>query len=393
MIRTNSECDSAAFGGIRKRAVLEGCKWDPQVGDIETLTNFALILPAPEWRLLSDYAELLAAEALAAETEILARPKLLDALGLPPAIKRVLREQGTLTPAAARIVRFDFHLTADGWRISEANSDVPGGYSEASYFSSLMAEQFPGLRTCGDPAGAVAAALVGEKILMLSAPGFMEDQQVTAFLGKQLAEKGCRIFFGKPDQAEWHHGRAHFHGCEVDEIFRFFQAEWLARLPEATGWKHFFRQGQTPVANPGSAIVVESKRFPLLWDQLETELPTWRKLLPETRDPRETPWRSDESWLLKRAFGNNGDAVFMREFSARRQWMGASLGALLNPNAWLAQRRFESKAISTPAGPRHVCVGIYTVNGRAAGAYGRLATKPIIDFSAVDAAILIDENE
>ena len=32
------------------------------------------------------------------------------------------------TPAMARVVRFDFHPTSEGWKISEANADVPGGY-------------------------------------------------------------------------------------------------------------------------------------------------------------------------------------------------------------------------------------------------------------------------
>src|SRR5947207_3391973 len=38
------------------------------------------------------------------------------------------------------LLGFDFHYTTQGWRISEANSDVPGGFSEASYFTGMMAE-------------------------------------------------------------------------------------------------------------------------------------------------------------------------------------------------------------------------------------------------------------
>ena len=40
-----------------------------------------------------------------------------------------------------------------------------------------------------------------------------------------------------------------------------------------------------------------------------------------------------------------------------------------------------------------MCVGIYTVNGRAAGAYARLSEKPVIDFAAVDVALLLEDNE
>ena len=59
----------------------------------------------------------------------------------------------------------------------------------------------------------------------------------------------------------------------------------------------------------------------------------------------------------------------------------------------MAQRRFESMPIPTPLGPRHVCVGVYTVNGKAAGAYVRLSEKPLIDFCATDVALLIEPNE
>jgi len=41
----------------------------------------------------------------------------------------------------------------------------------------------------------------------------------------------------------------------------------------------------------------------------------------------------------------------------------------------------------------HACVGVYTVNGKAAGAYARLARKPVVDFEAVDAALLVEDDE
>jgi len=49
--------------------------------------------------------------------------------------------------------------------------------------------------------------------------------------------------------------------------------------------------------------------------------------------------------------------------------------------------------VSTPIGLRHVCVGVYPVNGRAAGAYARLSEKPVIDFAAADVALLLKNDE
>lgn len=151
-----------------------------------------------------------------------------------------------------------------------------------------------------------------------------------------------------------------------------------------------FTGGATPVANPGAAVVLESKRFPLLWDELRAPLPTWRALLPETRDPREVPWARGDGWVLKAALSNNGDAVLLRGSSSRRAWRAAGWRARLSPRAWVAQRRFDVLALETPLGPRYPCLGVYTVDGRAAGIYGRLGASPVIDFAASDVAVLLE---
>jgi hypothetical protein len=119
----------------------------------------------------------------------------------------------------------------------------------------------------------------------------------------------------------------------------------------------------------------------------------WRALLPETLDPRNAPWQRDEAWLLKSAFCNNGDAVGIRELLRPARWFRMQWAARLKPENWVAQRRFESVPIATPAGPRHVCIGVYTVNGRAAGAYARMSRNPLINFAATDVALLLEDDE
>lgn len=401
-LRAGPLCDPHAFAAIRRRVILQGCKWDPQVGDVETLAPFPLILPRRVWQKLARLTEELTAEVLAAEQEILQRPDLFAALGLPRALRQVLSSQAPLTPSAGRIIRFDFHFTTDGWRISEANTDVPGGFSEASYFTAALARQYPGLRSAGDVAAAwadtlAAAAAPGKVVLLLSAPGYMEDHQVISFLAEQLRQRGCQTHLAKPEQIVWLDGRAHlqtaWHRGPADALVRFYQAEWLAKLAGRCDWSKLFRGGRTPVANPAPAMLSESKRFPLVWDQLETKLPAWRTLLPETRSPQQAPWESDNQWVLKAAYANTGDAVHLHESTTPRERFYLRWATRLRPQAWIAQRRFESVPIPTPAGPRHVCLGIYSVNGRAAGAYARLSPQPVINFSAVDAAVLIEHDD
>lgn len=401
-IRAGSALDPKTALDIRRRAALEGCKWDSQVGDVTTLAPFPLVMKRSVWNCLSAWAEQLAAEAAEAEREISRRPELLRVLGLPRKLQEVLADDAPLSPAAGRIIRFDFHLTTKGWRISEANSDVPGGFSEASHFTTMMAKHFPQLQKAGNPGDQWCNALSKATnsdgaIALLSAPGYMEDHQVVSFLGTELRRRGRQAHLARPEQMQWREGHAYlntlWHRGPLGAIIRFYQAEWLVSLPEQVGWELFFRGGKTPVANPALAIISESKRFPLVWDRLSVDLSTWQALLPETRDPRHVGWSADESWLVKTAMCNTGDTVSIRELMPAKQWLQTRLNVLLTPNRWVAQRRFESVPVPTPAGARHVCVGVYTVNGRTAGAYVRIAEKALIDFAAVDVALLLEHDD
>jgi glutathionylspermidine synthase len=400
-LRAGDSLDADVFHKLRSRAVLEGCKWDPQVGDAATLAPFPLLMSRCEWEKLERWSEQLTAEALAAEAEILgARSDLLHLLGLPRAVRKALCADTPLSPSAARWMRFDFHFTSDGWRISEANSDVPGGFTESSFFTELMAEYVTGGSTTGNLAACWAEAIAevcgpDGVIALLAAPGYMEDQQIIAYMSHVLRTRGCATRLAHPAQIIWRDGRASLAAGNsfqpLAAMVRFFQAEWLAGLPSNSGWQYFFRGGQTPVANPGTAVITESKRFPLTWPHLKTPMPTWRWLLPETRDPRDAPWRSDDGWLLKTAMCNTGDTVSIRSRMNPTQWRRVGWDVLFRRNSWVAQRRFNTLPVETPMGPMYPCIGVYTLNGRACGAYARLARTEVVDFSAVDVALLVEE--
>jgi hypothetical protein len=349
---------------------------------VETLASFPLVLAADEWNKLAAWAEQMSAEGLPAERELRMNP---EGLGLPPALRRVFEDgrHREATPVAGRIVRYDFHPTRDGWRVSEANSDVPGGFAESSGFTALMAEHYPDLRFAGDPGAAWADALAraGRSVALLSAPGYMEDTQVVSYLAAKLRARGGTPRLVGPRDFSW----------KFDAVVRFFQAEWLPQLPSDTQWTRFFFEGRTPVANPGTAILLESKRFPVIWNRLQTPLPTWRALVPETRDPQEAPWRTDDGWILKTAFCNTGDTVSARSLVSTERWREVERDVSRRPDTWVAQRRFEPLTVETPIGPLFPCLGVYTVDGRAAGIYGRVSPRPIIDFEAIDIAVLIDD--
>ncbi len=276
--------EPALFATIRRQAIFECCKWDPQVEDVATLAPFPLVLRRAAWRELAALAEALAAETLAAETELGCRLELHKELGLPRPIRRALRRAASRgkSRGAARVMRFDFHATPDGWRISEVNSDAPGGFNEASGFTRLMAPHVPGAEPAGDPAGrlaeAIAAAVApGSTVGLVHATAYTDDRQVMVFLAREIEARGLRAILTGPDHLRWQDSRASlasdaFAG-PLDFLVRFFPGEWLPNLPRTCGWKHFFYRSETPASNPGYALLTQSKRFPLVWDRLVTELP------------------------------------------------------------------------------------------------------------------------
>ncbi len=382
---------------LRRRTVFECGKWDPQYGDTCVLADFALVLEPAVWLELATLAERLAREALAAEEELLRRPALHRRLGLPRPVRRCLCECGELGPArgAARVMRFDFHWTSAGWRISEVNCDVPGGFIEASGFGGLAA-RILGLSSPGDPTLALAEAVAratgpGATVALVHATAYTDDRQVMIHLGKALEERDLRTCLLDPTQLAWHDGRpsaatSWFTG-PLDLVLRFFPAEWL---PNTSGdWRSFFRGSRTPLANPGAALLVQSKRFPLVWDELSAELPTWRALLPETRSPRAAGWRDDPGWILKPALGRVGEGVGLRSVIAERQWRGIARAARWWPADWIAQRRFEAVALERDGEKLYPCLGVFVIDGRAAGAYGRVARRPLIDAGAWDVPVLL----
>jgi glutathionylspermidine synthase len=391
--RIPSSLSRTDFSKLRTKLLLDACKWDPQVGDTGTLAEFPLLLTSEVWEQLATWSEALTAELLEAEAALLKRPDLFRGIGLPAAVARAL---GPL-PAAPRIMRFDFHWTTDGWRISEVNADVPGGFSEAFELPSLMASHFPETTVAGDPAGAWISALwekVGRSgsVALLSAPGFLEDLQVVSYLARRIETAGGRAVLTQPNHLRWKDGRLHIDGQAMDAVIRFFQGEWLAGLPRRTGWHHLFGGSRTVVTNPAHTLLSESKRLPLIWNQLGLAMKTWRALLPETREPNEVSWRSSSDWILKSAFSNTGDTVTIRELATPARWEQVSRQVGREPNQWLAQRRFHAVPAETPRGPLYPCIGVYTVEGRRAGIYGRLATTPVVDFRAVDVGVLVERS-
>ena len=390
---------AAAFADVRRRAIVDCCKWDPQVGDGCTIAASPLVVTRTAWDEVVRLAEALAAETLAAERELIDRPELHAALGLPRASRRALRHRARECPAAgaARIVRFDFHFTTEGWRISEANCDVPGGLNEASGLPLAIGPHYAWAAPVGDPAGTYARAIAarvraGGTVALVHATAFSDDQQMMLFVARRLEAMGMTTHLASPSHLRWQDGRAHLDTAwwkgELDLVIRFFPAEWLGELPGNCGWPMLFAGARTPLSNPATAILTQTKRFPLVWDRLRTPLPAWRAHLPETRDPRDAPWRRSDEWIVKPALGRVGEGIGMADAVPAADMRRIERHARWWPGHWIAQRRFRVTPIEIGGRAVFPCLGVYTLDGRVVGAYGRFGGVPLIDARAADAAVL-----
>lgn len=385
------------------RLMFDCCKWDIQSEDHSVVADYPLLLEKDEWDSIARLAEKLAQEVSAAEQELLCRPDLHARLGLPDSIRKTLKKCSSewIPSGAARVMRFDFHLTPEGWRISEVNADVPGGFIEASGLMELMASHYSSYSIPPNPASAYIEAIAsatGEAsaIGLVHATAHYDDRQVMEYLARGLQRRGMRAVVAGPAHLKWESGFARimssFGSVKPGLLVRFFPAEWLPNLRPRSAWGAWFCGGKTLMSNPGSAILIQSKRFPLTWKDLKTPLPTWQTLLPETRCPAEVTIDSDD-WVLKPVFGRVGEDIAISGVTEQRAYKAIIKDAKRHPANWAAQRRFATVPIETHEGMRYGCLGLFTLDGHTIGAYGRIAAKPLIDHDAQDIAVLVSRKD
>ena len=380
---------SDSLARVRRRAIFDSFKWLAHSENPEVACPFPLVLELGAWVELAGLASALAAETLAAEQELVFRPALQLKLGLPRPLRHALRQipAEAPTPGGARVMRFDFHHTTDGWKLAGAVTDVVSGYIEACGVTRLMATEYPGGQPPGDPAAALATANrhvrgPGSMVGLAHLPAFNEDRQELLYLAHRLEEFGLSACLFHPEQVHWRAGKAcvdsAYRNGPLDIIVRAFPADWLCRLSTRTGWTRFVSAGATMMSNPGYALLTQGKRFPLVWDELKTPLPVWRSLWPETRSPRDSAGLRPEEWILRPAIGPEGINVGIEGVTAADQMQRIRELAAAEPDDWVMHRRPETTLTPTPDGPRCPVIGVYVIDGKVAGARGLMRSGAFV---------------
>ena len=99
-------------------------------------------------------------------------------------------------------------------------------------------------------------------------------------------------------------------------------------------------------------------------------------------------------WVLKPALGRVGESVAWCGAVPEKDWRSILRSARWFPSHWAAQRKFTSVPLPlAPGDDRHFCLGVYTVQGTAAGIYGRCSRGPVIDYRAQDVPVLLSQSQ
>jgi len=361
--------------------MFDGYKWDLQAGEQSTISDRVVLLGLEDARFLAESAVLLYRETIAMEQALRQRPELVLELGISQQMAVALCNCSYAQENHVRFMRFDFHPTKEGWRISEVNSDVPAGYPEASVMPRLAEAYFSGYSQYGCFGDVLSARLdklvaSGSTIAYLHDTHTVEDYQILHYIGDLMEQVGYKSMYASPEHISWQDGNAE----GIGGIVRYFPVEWM-EFSKGVDWLGFVNS-QTPSCNHPIALLTQSKRLPLVWDRLGVDVPMWRKLLPETRCTRSL---YDGGWILKPAFGRVGEGINIPGTLPQEEEQAIIMAAEADPTQWVAQRLFESQAIDG----LHLNFGVFVIDGQFAGFYARGSSEPKIDEDASEIPILV----
>ncbi len=387
----------------RLNAMFDCYKWDPQFYDSNTVAKYALVLSQKENEELQELTEKIDYETRESEKFLNNHQKFSRKLALPRKICKELKKMKNYDESKhIRLMRYDFHPTTEGWAVSEVNSDVPGGFAESSLLPQLVIDTLE-LKNCEfKNFGNILTDAISKKvkkngrIMLVHCTSYSDDRQVMQFLGDKLKSMGYEVVYGAADHLIFENGQAisvlDKNEGEIDGIVRFTPLEWLIDM-KPRRWQGYFYT-DTPSCNHPIAIFAQTKRFPLVWSDLKKhgiKLDTWEKLLPETKEVRKV--KEYDNYIYKPACGRVGEDISIKEACVDDEYKKILKAVKKHRKSFLLQKKFNSKPICSDSGEKfHLCLGSYTVDGKHAGYYARISSKPRIDSYAADIPVLIERG-
>lgn len=382
------------FREYRLEAIFKGNKWDPQLLDFSVIGDRAILIGKKDWNLIQSAAVDLFQETLEIEKEV--QKYIRDKKN-----KRILPSRAhyysnllplSRTPDSVRLMRFDFHPTEEGWRLSEVNSDVPGGLNEASVFQKIWPERPSHWNCLGNPADQYISTIAerfelsnSSLVGLLHATSFSDDWQFMSFLQKILSDRGIESIGLSPVHIDLGSGRSLLNHRKLDVILRFFPGDWLLFSKLGKKW---FEHSPENLINPLHSIYSQYKYFPVILDNMRTQFPTWYQHLPKTKKIQLIDLLYSDD-LIKPTFGRVGEDIHQIETLSLVKKIKLAIKVSLSDGLWIQQKKFKPLNLGNDREPMIVCVGVYCLNGEVIGAYGRVSRDSIVGITATENPIFL----
>ncbi|GIX49135.1 MAG: hypothetical protein KatS3mg131_3346 [Candidatus Tectimicrobiota bacterium] len=301
------------------------------------------------------------------------------------------------------IARADLFFCRDGrLRCAEVNSDTPSGQPEAVLLNRLLRPYHGAVR---DPNRGLPQAFwrmlvaahggrAPRRVGIVYPTEFTEDLGMITLYRRWLAARGCHVVLGSPYNLHPCGEGVGLFGEPVELVLRHYKTDWWGERQAV--WRHAppypdpeplvaplrllleaAYAGKVTVVNPFGAVLTQNKRaLAFLWEEQQRFSPRarrWiRRYLPETyrleQVPREVLRRQRHRWVLKSAYGCEGEETVCGPFVSEAEWQEAVASA--RPEAWVCQRFFEVQPEPDGTLPNF---GVFLVGGRSAGFFTRLA--------------------
>ncbi len=402
------------YGEFARQLYATGILSDPWLNGRERFRLQGVILAPEQLQALYTAAERVTHIYHELAEIVLAQPELLDDFfGLTPFQKMMwLASEGRWHG----IARVDLFVCNDGrMQACELNSDTPSGEAETVLLNQLLhpyhphttdpnarfAESFWQMLRQSAECGMRKAESPQLSVAIIYPTDMPEDLSMIALYRSWLEARGCTVVLGSPYNLGLNDERCvTVLGQPVDLILRHYKTDWWGE--RETIWDNQTpypdpdplarelllllaaeNEGRVAVVNPFGAVVTQNKlSMALMWELqalFSVQARAWIVAhIPETRrlaalDVEHLP---REEWVLKSAYGCEGDAVIVGPFVKPADWRLALTSTI--KRHWVAQRYFEVAplpATTDTAMPLLPNYGVYLLGGRAAGLFTRLSQR------------------
>jgi glutathionylspermidine synthase len=395
---------SASYDDFAREVRKSGVVTDPWVDGKPRLREEPLVLAKRDAARLASAAEAIAAVYDEMVHLVLDAPELAtEFFSLTPFQLAMWRASA---PMWHGIARADLFETDEGLLMAELNCDTPTGEPEAVVLGAIAKAKD---EAASDPARDLEPRFVAmveavarreldarperPTVGLVYPTEFTEDLAVIRLYRRWFEARGHKVVLGSPYNLGFDGARATLFDQPIDVAIRHYKTDWWGeresvwtddepadKEPLAAPLQAVFAamaNGTLAVVNPFASVLPQNKRaMAFFWEHIHrfssSAQAIIQKYVPVTarleKVHEERLYAEREAWVIKSAFGAEGDEVIIGRATPEAIWRASIDKA--RPGRWIAQRYFEAKL---DAAGEATNLGVFLIAGQAAGFYARVS--------------------